>query len=279
MPNGATSSEELPSEAAQRFGWRSLVGFGLYLMLVPVLLLASAGRLDWWMAWVWSAVSLAFNVGSRVLVARRHPDLLVERARYREVEGVAEWDRKLSMILGVLGPVAILVVAGLDERFGWSPALPLGLALGALVVMVASLAFATWAMLENRFFSAVVRIQTERGHTVCSTGPYRLVRHPGYAGGLLVWPCETRGRGKYCGVTVLVSTSRQDWPPTSIRAIQGMKRGGGQAICAMPWVQRSAPNHVPPTSPSGGMETRSGNSYRVPGSSRNGNGRKDAKSR
>ena len=45
-------------------------------------------------------------------------------------------------------------------------------------------AFASWAMAENRFFSSVVRIQMDRGHEVCDTGPYRLVRHPGYAGSI-----------------------------------------------------------------------------------------------
>ena len=46
-------------------------------------------------------------------------------------------------------------------------------------------AFASWALAENRFFSGVVRIQTDRGHVVCDTGPYRFVRHPGYAGSIL----------------------------------------------------------------------------------------------
>jgi protein-S-isoprenylcysteine O-methyltransferase Ste14 len=45
-------------------------------------------------------------------------------------------------------------------------------------------AFAAWALIENRFFSSVVRIQADRGHVVCDSGPYRMVRHPGYAGSI-----------------------------------------------------------------------------------------------
>ena len=49
-------------------------------------------------------------------------------------------------------------------------------------------AFAAWAFLEDRFFSSMMRSQTDRGHAVCGSGPYRMVRHPGYAGNLLALP-------------------------------------------------------------------------------------------
>jgi protein-S-isoprenylcysteine O-methyltransferase Ste14 len=55
----------------------------------------------------------------------------------------------------------------------------------ALVLFAASWALVDWAMVANRFFSSVVRIQVERGHHVVTTGPYRYVRHPGYAGGMV----------------------------------------------------------------------------------------------
>jgi protein-S-isoprenylcysteine O-methyltransferase Ste14 len=75
----------------------------------------------------------------------------------------------------------------LDERFGWSPDLPDGLQLIGLALIFAGSMLGTWAMLTNRFFSSLVRIQTDRGHTVVSGGPYRLIRHPGYAGNVLAW--------------------------------------------------------------------------------------------
>jgi protein-S-isoprenylcysteine O-methyltransferase Ste14 len=84
--------------------------------------------------------------------------------------------------------LVIYVVAGLDHRFVWSPAFPTWLTIPGLILIFLGYAFSTWAMLENRFFSGVVRIQHERGHTVCDTGPYRIVRHPGYAGIFLALP-------------------------------------------------------------------------------------------
>ena len=79
----------------------------------------------------------------------------------------------------------MLAVAGLDKRFGWSPQLALWISLAAFAVAILGFAFSTWALMENRYFSSVVRIQTDHDHTVCNSGPYQYVRHPGYAGGLI----------------------------------------------------------------------------------------------
>ena len=77
--------------------------------------------------------------------------------------------------------VAVLVTAGLQLRFV-GPSLALGwFDVGLLLAVAGGFLFA-WALRENRFFTAVVRVQTERGHAVCTTGPYRIVRHPGNLG-------------------------------------------------------------------------------------------------
>jgi protein-S-isoprenylcysteine O-methyltransferase Ste14 len=72
----------------------------------------------------------------------------------------------------------------LDHRFGWSPLFPIWLNFLGLVLIALGYTFAEWALVENRFFSTTVRIQTDRGHVVCDSGPYRIVRHPGYAGNI-----------------------------------------------------------------------------------------------
>jgi protein-S-isoprenylcysteine O-methyltransferase Ste14 len=79
----------------------------------------------------------------------------------------------------------MVFVAGLDHRYNWSSEVPLWLVVIGFILISLGYAFATWALAENRFFSSVVRIQTDRGHTVCDSGPYRFVRHPGYAGNIL----------------------------------------------------------------------------------------------
>ena len=79
----------------------------------------------------------------------------------------------------------MVIVAGLDHRYNWYPEFPLWLTVIGFIMIALGYAFAAWAVAENRFFSSVVRIQTERGHVVCDTGPYRFVRHPGYVGNII----------------------------------------------------------------------------------------------
>ena len=81
----------------------------------------------------------------------------------------------------------MLVIAGLDGgRFGWS-SMPLPLAIAGLVTLVLAYAVIAWAMAANTFFSTTVRVQEDRGQRVVSSGPYRLVRHPGYVGMILMY--------------------------------------------------------------------------------------------
>ncbi len=150
-----------------------------------IILFGASGRLDWTMAWVLVVVSSLLSVLSRVLVWRTNPELLKERAQSLDKANVKPWDRVIVPLVAIYGPLLMLLVAGLDKRFGWSPEIVLWLQIAALGLMVLGYALGTWAMVSNRFFSGTVRIQTDRGHTVETGGPYRLVRHPGYVGGIL----------------------------------------------------------------------------------------------
>lgn len=108
--------------------------------------------------------------------------ILAERVTHRFSE--KRWD---SVILGLYGAMTLvkLIVAGLDFRFGWTPPLTLVLQVCALVIAALGYALVTWAMVANAFFALANRIQSERGHTVATGGPYRFVRHPGYTGAIL----------------------------------------------------------------------------------------------
>jgi len=164
---------------------RAVVGFAIYLLFVPALLFISAGTVNWPLAWVYVAFSLSAVVGSRLLAWRRNPDLLRERARFTQAEGTQPWDRVLVGIGALYGPLAMMVVAGLDHRLGWSMSIPVyGQYLAAAAVAV-GFGLGVWAMAVNPYFSAVARLQRDRGQVVVTSGPYRLVRHPSYAGGLL----------------------------------------------------------------------------------------------
>jgi len=156
-----------------------------YLALAPGLLFLFAGTLRWTMAWVYVLVLVAFTLGSRLAAWRRFPDLLAERGSFGHARDVKPWDRGLVLVIALLGPAALSVVAGIDHRLAWPPPVPQALQVLSLACLIAGYALGTWAMLSNRFFSAVVRIQTDRGQHVVTSGPYRFLRHPSYAGGLL----------------------------------------------------------------------------------------------
>jgi protein-S-isoprenylcysteine O-methyltransferase Ste14 len=174
--------------ASQPLTSRQWVGLSMVNLLFPVILLVCGGDIGWWQAWVFSLLIFAAAMGARLWAERRHPGLLAERAKFDSAPDVKSWDKVLAPLMAIGVSFPLVIVAGLDHRFGWSPEFPLWLNIVGLIIVAVGYAFAAWAMVENRFFSGVVRIQTERGHTVCNTGPYRIVRHPGYAGNVLALP-------------------------------------------------------------------------------------------
>lgn len=163
-----------------------VVGLVFFIVAVPLLPLLISWRWGWWEAWAYAVINVLGFAISRALVARRHPDLLAERARFLEHENAKAWDRVLAPLV-VLGGGLIPLVVGLDARFAWSSTFSLPARLVSLVIFLAGFLLASYALVENRFFSGMVRIQADRGHRVVSTGPYRWMRHPGYAGGILTY--------------------------------------------------------------------------------------------
>ncbi|HEY59793.1 MAG TPA: isoprenylcysteine carboxylmethyltransferase family protein [Anaerolineae bacterium] len=157
-----------------------------FIVVIPFLPLLISRRWNWWEAWVYAIISILGFAISRMLAARRHPDLITERARFMQHANAKPWDKLLAPFLG-LGGGLVMLVAGLDALFGWSPMFSLPLKILSLLIILAGYALGSYALIENRFFSGMVRLQTDRGHQVVSSGPYRWMRHPGYAGALLTY--------------------------------------------------------------------------------------------
>jgi protein-S-isoprenylcysteine O-methyltransferase Ste14 len=157
-----------------------------FIVVIPFLPLLISWRWDWWEAWVYAIIGILGFAISRVLAARRYPDLIAERARFMQHENAKPWDKLLAPFLG-LGGGLVMLVAGLDALFGWSPTYSLPLKILSLVIILAGYALGSYALIENRFFSGMVRLQIDRDHQVVSSGPYRWMRHPGYAGALLTY--------------------------------------------------------------------------------------------
>ncbi len=174
------------NDKRKAFTPRVLIQMLIFIVVVPFLPLLISWRWDWWEAWVYAIICILGFAISRVLAARRHPDILAERARFLQHEDAKSWDKLLAPLVG-LGGGLIPLIAGLDALFGWSPAFSMPVKILSLVVILASYALGAYALIENRFFSGMVRIQAERGQQVVSSGPYGWVRHPGYAGALLTY--------------------------------------------------------------------------------------------
>lgn len=161
---------------------RWLVQMAVLIVIFAACLFISAGRLGWVWGWVFVGLLAVDKIVTGLVLARCNPELLGERAQSK---GPRDLDRVLAGVMAFYGPLATLIVAGLDWRFGWSPQLPVWLHLAGLLVAALGSLLAIWAMASNKHFYGILRIDREKGHAVANSGAYRLVRHPGYLGGIL----------------------------------------------------------------------------------------------
>jgi protein-S-isoprenylcysteine O-methyltransferase Ste14 len=145
-------------------------------------LFAAAGTFAWPAAWAYLAVMALVLLGYTAIIAKM-PDLVVERNR--PPADAKPWDKPLVTIIAVICPIAMVVVAGLDRRFGWTGPISTWWHAAGLILLAAGGWLTNRSVAANRFFSALVRIQRDRGHEVVDTGPYRVVRHPGYLGSII----------------------------------------------------------------------------------------------
>ncbi len=179
------SAKTVKGEEVQTASPRQWIRLVVVYLLIPLILLICGGDLGWWQAWLYSLLILAAGIGGRMWAEQRHPGLMAERQNIENIQNAKAWDKVLAPLMAVSVGYPMVFVAGLDHRYNWSFELPLWLIVIGFILISLGYAFAAWALAENRFFSSVVRIQTDRGHVVCDSGPYRFVRHPGYAGNIL----------------------------------------------------------------------------------------------
>jgi hypothetical protein len=156
-------SEDQTLEQAARL-WR--IKAPLALLLMAAILFGGAGRIGWSAAWLFILLMAAAQVASFFLLRKVAPDLLIERSKMSP--GAKSWDKWIAPLVAIVVPLATLIVAALETGGEWVrwPVQAAGFA-----VIVLGILLMLWAMSVNRFFSAMVRIQTERGHTVVSSGP------------------------------------------------------------------------------------------------------------
>jgi protein-S-isoprenylcysteine O-methyltransferase Ste14 len=156
------------------------VALGIAFIFAIVFL--SAGTLDYWQGWAFVLVNAAILFISLAVLFDR-AEMIAERQK--PGKGMKSWDK---IYFAVTTPLYFfsLVLAPLDAmRFHWSPELPALVYAFSIAAYLFGHSLFLWAKKENNFFSSVVRIQKDRGQTACMSGPYSIIRHPGYAGGIL----------------------------------------------------------------------------------------------
>jgi protein-S-isoprenylcysteine O-methyltransferase Ste14 len=150
----------------------------VFFALTTAALFVSAGTFALSTYWVYLGIFAAVFVASFLML---DPDLARERMR----PGGQSAPLGLKLFSAVL--FAHWIIAGLDHgRFHWSDNVPPWLQWLALALVAAAYALCLWAMRVNRFFSSVVRIQSDRGHVLITGGPYAFIRHPGYLAGIVI---------------------------------------------------------------------------------------------
>lgn len=147
-----------------------------------LLLFLSAGTTGWLEAWTFLALYLIGITVNSILLLRVNPELIAERSKATEMR---RWDKLVGVIFSSSYMVGVMVVAGLHLRYAWDGQLGLSFKIAGGALYMLGFALIIWSMVSNAFFVTAMRIQEDRGHVVCDRGPYRAIRHPGYAGAIL----------------------------------------------------------------------------------------------
>lgn len=155
-------------------------------LIFPLLPLLVSGDWGWIEGWLLVALFIPGFFLSRIMAAKKNPDIIAERAQSFEMKEAKSWDRVLAPLVAY-GILFVLLTAGVDRRFALSPPFHAVVRACGFFLILAGFIFGSWALVENKFFSGVVRIQKDRGHKVVDSGPYRFVRHPGYSGSVLMY--------------------------------------------------------------------------------------------
>ena len=163
-----------------RSGIRAIIVQSVLIILAFAVLFISAGTLAWVNAWIYFGLIVLDWVISEVVLAKINPEVLNGRGSVVRA-GTKGFD-KIGLVLVPLPTICGLVVMGFDAvRFKWS-SMPSWLTIIGIVMVIPACAGGIWVMIVNKFFEWTARLQDDRKHYVCTSGPYRIIRHPGYAG-------------------------------------------------------------------------------------------------
>lgn len=172
----------------------------IWIAAMGALLFAPAGTLHWPAAWVYLGTVAILGVACGWWLARTDPALLAERMHPMMQKNQPAADKIFMLVFGFAALIWFVAI-GLDARMHASH-VPFALQALGMAMLLVSTGFVMWVMRTNSFASPVVKLQTERGHRVISTGPYAFVRHPMYSGSLLFFIGAPLLLGSWWGVVI-----------------------------------------------------------------------------
>lgn len=173
-------------------------------IMAGVILFWCAGRLDWLWGWA-TVITIAYYVfGTAFVLLPKNPALLAERTGPKH--GAKKWDTTIMILVGTI-ILVIYIVGGLDVRNGWTRDFPAWAQIVGVIITLLGYTLVLRAIAANAFFSLIVRVQKDRGHTVATGGPYRFVRHPGYVGTLLAYIGTPMMLGSWWAIVLGVITA------------------------------------------------------------------------
>jgi protein-S-isoprenylcysteine O-methyltransferase Ste14 len=180
---------------------RAFIGLLILVLVMVALIFGAAGTLHFWQGWLFLACYFSASIVITLYLARRDPALLARRMRggpWAEKEPT----QRLIMSVASAGFIALLVVPGLDHRFGWSH-MPATVSIAGILLMLLGWAGIFRVFQENSFTSSTIELAADQ--RVISTGPYAIVRHPMYAAALLMLLGSPISLGSWWGVLVVLA--------------------------------------------------------------------------
>ena len=173
------TSKTVDQKAVQASSPRQWIGLIAAYLSMPLILFVCGGDFGWWQAWVYTLLIVVIGVGGRILGERRHPGLTAERQNAKKIQDAKAWDKVLAPLMALSIGYPLMIVAGLDHRFGWSPVFPLWLIVLGFLLIALGYAFSSWAFVENRFFSSLdaERFDMDRYHTPHALDPFEYAPH------------------------------------------------------------------------------------------------------
>ena len=199
-----------------RSGIRGIIIQTILLIIGLAVLFLSAGTLNWINGWLYAGLVSLYWVISTFVLARINPGVLNERGSVVK-ESTKGFDKVWVAAIPVV-TFGNLVIMGLDAaRFRWS-SMPVGLTYLGIIIFIELSPLGLWAMVVNRFFDWTARIQEDNQQYVCTSGPYGIIRHPGYSaliGTVLAYPLILGSwwgfvLGGVLAVMVVIRTAQED---------------------------------------------------------------------